>query len=74
MRNDVKNVRTDPDREDIETIVNADRCARITKDLLLIPGSLRLKEMASINIIVDDAVNSLGQQLNTKGIRIEEAL
>ena len=72
----LKNVRTDPDREDIETIVkNADRCARITKDLLAYSRqSPPQKEMASINIIVDDAVNSLGQQLNTKGIRIEKRL
>ena len=40
----------------------------------LFPAVSASKEMASINIIVDDAVNSLGQQLNTKGIRIEKRL
>jgi len=69
-----KNVSNKADEEDIETIIkNADRCARITKDLLAYSRqSPPQKEMASINILVEDAVSALKPQIGSKDIEIKK--
>jgi len=71
-----KNVSNEADEEDIETIIkNADRCARITKDLLTYSRqSPPQKEMASVNILIDDALNAVKHQINSRDIKINKEL
>jgi len=62
--------------EDIESIIkDADRCARITKDLLAYSRqSPPRKEMTSLNTIVDDTVNAIKHNLDSKSIEIRKEL
>jgi signal transduction histidine kinase len=72
----LKNVSDDNTKDDIETIIkNADRCARITKDLLTYSRqSPPRKEMTSVNILIDDAVNAVTHHINSGDIKINKEL
>jgi len=72
----LKNVSDDNIKDDIETIIkNADRCARITKDLLTYSRqSPPRKEMTSVNILIDDAVNAAAHHINSRDIKINKEL
>ncbi|MEW6738727.1 MAG: ATP-binding protein [Nitrospirota bacterium] len=61
-------------RADLETIIkDANRCARIVKDLLTYSRqSLPKKEKTALNSIVEDAVNSLRNKLDSKNIEIKK--
>ncbi len=63
-------------REDIESIIkDADRCARITKDLLAYSRqSPPQKEMVSLNTIVADAVTAVKHHADSKNIEIQKEL
>jgi len=63
-------------REDIDTIVkNAERCARITRDLLAYSRqSPPKREMASLSGLIDDVVQSMRGLADQKGIVIRKEL
>ncbi|HCZ10727.1 MAG TPA: hypothetical protein DHV16_00400 [Nitrospiraceae bacterium] len=63
-------------REDIETIIkNADRCARITKDLLSYSRqSPPRKEPVSLGALIDDAINTVKHQIRSDNIEITKRL
>ncbi|BCB96240.1 hypothetical protein JZK55_11620 [Dissulfurispira thermophila] len=63
----------DRDKDDIETIIkNADRCARITRDLLMYSRqSLPNKEIISVKELVNDSINAVRQKINSKDIEIK---
>ncbi|MEW6108795.1 MAG: ATP-binding protein [Nitrospirota bacterium] len=68
----LKNIKDENTKEDIESIIkDANRCARITKDLLAYSRqSPPQKELTALDALIDDAIKTVMDQANSKQIEI----